>query len=145
MAASPEQVRAVIDHYCKAWSSGDKELLLSLFAEDATWEDPVGTPAFVGHAGVSQFWDFAHPADAGRQLTPVPHQVIACGHEGILRFTMQVRIPAENKGLDLLVTDHFELNDAGKIQRARAFWDEGCVSCPEGMDMFIPDMSDAHG
>ena len=145
MAASPDQVRAVIASYCEAWSSHNKALLMSLFAEDANWEDPVGSPAFIGHEGIAQFWDFAHPADGGRTLTPIPHQVIACGNEGILRFTMQVRVAAENKGLDLLVTDYFELNDAGKIKSARAFWDENCVSCPEGMEMFIPDMSDAHG
>lgn len=144
MAVDAQQVREVIGQYVEAWKTGNRELLLSLFAADATWEDPVGSPAFVGHDGVGKFWDFAHPADEDRQLTPVPHQVIACGNEGILRFTMQVRVPASNQGLDLLVTDHFVLNDAGKVQTARAFWDEGCVSCPEGMEMFIPDMSDAY-
>ncbi len=144
MPTTPDQVRAVIDQYVKAWKTGDKALLLSIFAADCSWEDPVGTPAFVGHEGLEKFWAFAYPQDASRTLTPVPEQVIVCGNEGILRFTMQVRVLSENKGLNLLVTDHFVLNDAGKIKSARAFWDEGCVSCPEGMDMFVPDMSEAH-
>lgn len=145
MSTTPDQVRETINQYVQAWATGDKALLLSIFAEDASWEDPVGTPAFIGHEGIEQFWNFAYPTEEGRSLTPVPHQIIACGNEGILRFTMQVRVPAENKGLDLLVTDHFEINNAGKIQRARAFWDESCVSCPDSMEMFVPDMSAAHG
>ena len=101
MAATPAQVREVIGKYMEAWATGNKELLLSIFAEDATWEDPVGSPAFVGHEGVAKFWDFARQgADEGRTISPRIDQVIACGNEGILRFTMQVRLPAENKGLE---------------------------------------------
>ena len=91
MAATPAQVREVIGKYMEAWATGNKELLLSIFAEDATWEDPVGSPAFVGHEGVAKFWDFARQgADEGRTISPRIDQVIACGNEGILRFTMQV-------------------------------------------------------
>ena len=64
MTATAQQVREVIGKYMQAWTNGDKELLLSIFAEDATWEDPVGSPAFVGHAGISGFWDFAHQGAA---------------------------------------------------------------------------------
>jgi steroid delta-isomerase len=145
MAATAQQVREVIGKYMQAWASNDKELLLSIFAENATWEDPVGSPPFVGREGVAGFWDFAHQGAAeGRTITPRIEQVIACGNEGILRFTMQVRAPAQNKGLDLAVVDHFELDDAGLIRRARAFWDEGCLGVPPGMDMFVPDIGDAH-
>jgi len=145
MAASAQQVREVIGKYMEAWATGNKELLLSIFAEDATWEDPVGAPPFVGHAGVSKFWDFAHMgADQGRTIAPRIDQVIACGNEGILRFTMQVRLPAENKGLDLAVVDYFELNDHGLIARARAFWDESCVSVPAGMELFAPNIEEAY-
>lgn len=143
MAATPEQVRDTIQKYVEAWTTNNRELLISLFAEDATWADPVGTPEFVGHEGIGQFWDFAHQ-DSSRTLTPRPEQIIACANEGILRFVMQVRLTTENKGLDLHVTDHFVLNDAGKITSAKAFWDESCVRCPEGMELFVPDISEAY-
>ena len=54
MPATPAQVRRAIENYVKAWATGDKELFLSLFAPDAQWWDPVGTPPFKGvlkHAG----------------------------------------------------------------------------------------------
>ena len=142
MGVGAEETKAVIESYIRAWQTNDKQLLLSLFAEDASWEDPVGSPAFVGLEGVARFWDFAH-VDESRTLTPVPHQIIACGNEGVLNFTMQVRIPTTNQGLDLAVIDQFVLNDQGRIKSAKAYWDEQCVSCPEGMDLFIPDIEGA--
>jgi steroid delta-isomerase len=143
MAATPDQVREVIHKYFEAWSTHDKDLLLEIFAEDATWVDPVGSPEFRGHDGVAKFWDFAHQGD-GRQLTPKLTQVIACANEGILRFTMEIRLPEIKQGLDLHVVDHFVINDDGKIQTARAFWDEGCGEKPEGWDFYIPNMDEAH-
>ena len=75
---------------------------------------------------------------------PKVHKIIACANEGILHFTMQVRIPASNQGLDLYVIDRFVLNDAGKIQSAQAYWDETCASVPPGLDMFAPNIDEAY-
>jgi len=142
MPATTDQVRKVMQQYIQAWTTGDKELFLSLFAPDARWADPVGSPEFVGHAGIGGFWDFARKG--GRSLTPKVEEMRACANEGILRFTMQVRVPERNEGLDLSIIDRFVLNDAGKIQVAQAFWDETTLSIPAGMKPFSPDVSEAH-
>jgi steroid delta-isomerase len=143
MGATPAQVRAALNSYIEAWTTGNKELLLSVFAEDASFCDPVGTPEFVGHDGIGRFWDFARQ-DKGRTMTPALEEIRACGSEGILRFTMQVRIPAENKGLDLSVIEYVLIDDAGKIKSLRAFWDETNFSVPEGLEMFSPNVSEAY-
>jgi hypothetical protein len=36
------------------------------------------------------------------------------------------------------------LNDAGKIVKARAFWDESCAGVPAGMDFFAPNIEQAY-
>ena len=110
----PEVVRNVLESYVRAWATGDKALVLSLFAPDCEWSDPVGTPPFRGHEGVARFWDFAHQ-DPTRLMTPKVHRIVVCANEGILNFTMQVRLPHLNQGLDLNITDRFVLNEAGKI------------------------------
>lgn len=133
MPVTPADVKAVIENYVKAWGSDDRALLLSLFAVDATWEDPVGTDAHVGPEGVGKFWDFAHEGDS-RTLTPKPIRIVACANEGILNFTMEVRSNDGRQGMDLEVTDHFVINDEGKIQTARAFWDESSFSQPDGLE-----------
>ncbi|MDR3415893.1 MAG: SgcJ/EcaC family oxidoreductase [Nevskia sp.] len=143
MPATPAQVRAVIEQYVRAWATGDKPLLLSLFAEDAVWTDPVGTPPFQGHAGIGAFWDFAHQ-DSARQLMPRVNRVVACGNEGILDFTMEVRLPSANQGLDLRVVDRFVLDEQGRIRTAQAYWDEGSASAPPGMEFFVPNIDEAY-
>src|SRR5579859_8013939 len=139
MPITPDEVRDVVRKYVEAWTNGDKQLLLSIFAEDATWCDPVGTPEFVGHMGIAAFWDFAHQ-DSARELTPEVNRIVVCANEAILDFTMKVRIRHLNQGLDLRVVDRFVVNDQGKIQSANAYWDESSASAPEGMDFFVPNI-----
>ena len=143
MPITADEVRDVVRRYVEAWKNGDKSLLLSIFAEDATWCDPVGTPAFAGHSGVAAFWDFAH-RDQERELTPEVNRIVVCANEAILDFTMKVRIRRLNQGLDLRVVDRFVLNDQGKIQSASAYWDESSASAPEGMDFFVPNIDEAY-
>jgi steroid Delta-isomerase len=143
MPATPDQVRRAIENYVKAWATNDKKLFLSLFAPDAQWWDPVGAPPFKGLEGVERFWDFAHQ-DTGRTLEPRIEEIRACGSEGILRFTMQVRIPAKRQALDLSIIDHFSIDDAGRILTARAFRVETSVSTPAGWQPFAPNVSEAY-
>jgi steroid delta-isomerase len=143
MPVTPEVVRQVIETYVRAWASGDRKLVLSVFAEDCEWHDPVGAPPFRGHAGVARFWDFAHQ-DPTRKLEPLVQRVIACGNEGILHFVMQVRLPHLNQGLDLTVIDRFVLNEEGKIKLAQAYWDAGCAAVPPGLTLFAPNIDEAY-
>jgi steroid delta-isomerase len=140
---NPETIRNAIEAYARAWSSNDKALILSLFAPDCEWSDPVGTPPFKGHEGVSRFWDFAH-RDPKVQMTPKVHRIVVCANEGILNFTMQVRLPHLNQGLDLNVTDRMVFNEQGRIRLAQAYWDATCVSVPEGMQLFAPNIDEAY-
>ena len=45
MRATPDQVRKVMQQYVQAWATGNRELFMSLFAADARWADPVGSPS----------------------------------------------------------------------------------------------------
>jgi len=134
---------ATLHAYIRAWATGDKDLLLSLFTEDGILEDPVGTPAFSGHDGIGRFWDFAHQ-DAGRQLTPVLEEIRANGDQAIMRFTMQVRAPSENAGVDLSIIEHVQFAPDGRIRHLRAFWSQAHAAKPEGMAFLVPDIEDAY-
>ena len=136
MAASPKDTRNAIENYFKAWQTNDRQLLLDTFAADARWEDPVGSEPFEGHEGIGKFWDASH--NMGNSMTPVLTQIIVCGNEGVLRFTMQVRSNDGKSGLDLDVVDRMVINDQGKIQLAQAYWDASCAKQPDGLEMFVP-------
>ena len=137
MALTPDQVRSVVLDYVAAWNTNNEGLLLSLYAEDAVFVDPVGSAEFHGHAGIRRFWVRAHAGES-RILAPRIDQITICGDEAILRFTMVVREPATNRGLDLAVIDHLVLDEGGRIRTLRAFWDEACITVPPGMEAIVP-------
>ena len=108
-----------------------KEEWLSLFADNAVVQDPVGVsdldPTGKGHSGkeaIGKFWDMA----------------IAGGN---LSFEVKQRLPRENECAVLAVVKNdmgaggslqtemivfYRLNSAGKIESLRAFWDfEGAM------------------
>lgn len=118
------RTRAAVEAYVKAWASGDRAALLEVFAEDATWEDPVGTPPYRGREAIGAFWDSAHAG--GATLTPEVKRIVVCGSEAILLFRMVVRAP-NGGGMGLDICDHMQVDEAGRILRARAFWDAQCM------------------
>jgi len=121
--ASAQATRAAVEAYVRAWASGDRNALLEAFAEDATWVDPVGTPPWIGRARIGEFWDGAHAN--GAELTPEVQRIVVCGNEAILLFRMIVR--TSGGGMYVDACDHMIVNEAGKIQSGRAFWDQGCI------------------
>ena len=67
--STEKRTREAVDGYLDAWQRNDREALLALYAEDAVWIDPVGTPPMVGRTAIGEFWDKSHAG--GNSLTPV--------------------------------------------------------------------------
>jgi steroid Delta-isomerase len=124
MKETEKRTRAAVEAYVDAWAKNDRAALLNVFAEDAVWIDPVGTPPYEGHAGIGEFWDNAHAGDA--TLTPEVKRIVVCANEAILLFRMVVR-NSTGGGMGLDVCDQMTVNEDGKIQLAKAYWDNSCV------------------
>ena len=115
-----EQVLATLEAYVKNFSAGDRAGWVGLFAPDAVQEDPVGSPANVGHEAIGTFYD-AMLAGGTPQLSFLQDPII-CGDEAIMFLTActgegdgQVRVPQ--------IVDHVRLDDEARITSLRAFWD----------------------
>jgi steroid delta-isomerase len=121
----PAMAHATLEGYIEGWRSGDLEPWLDLFAEDAVFEDPAGSPPMEGKQAIAAFFDASVKASTG--MNPVIERIVVCGNEAILLFTMNLYHP-DGSGTALRVVDHFRLNDEGRIVRLRAFWDPACAS-----------------
>lgn len=119
------KVRGTVEAYLKAYEKNDRAGLLALFAEDARFTDPVGTPTMVGREAIGKFWDDARKS--GASLTSELQRIVVCANEAIALFRMKVRGP-DGSGLDLDVADHFVINEDGTIREARAFWNPSCMT-----------------
>lgn len=116
----PKLIAEVVARYFAALRSGDVTAIVSTFAEDAVSHDPVGAPAHVGHAGIHAFMSGVLSLFEAVGLTE--NQVFIVPGGAAVKWTGQGR---GKNGRDITFEgiDVIEINDAGKIQTLRAYWD----------------------
>lgn len=119
-----EQIQDVVDRYVDRFSAGDRAGWLALWAEDATMEDPVGTPVKNGHDEIGEFFDQSMGmADSLRLVRTGPVRIAA----GEAAFPMQARptMGGTEYAVDIIDVMAFaDGPDGGAlIATMRAFWD----------------------
>ncbi len=119
MSVTPESITATVDSYVAAYRNNDKAALLTLFAADCEWTDPVGTPTHYGRDGVAKFWDDAR-AMADRIVLEL-RDVHICGTEAAAIIEIHATIGGATMVMDAV--DVFEFDDAGLIASGKAYWD----------------------
>jgi len=97
---TPEHAQQVIETYCKAESAKDRDTWLSLFAPDATHEDPVGAPVNRGIEAIGAFFD----AGAG-QMDLDLHQTAPPVVVGLEHPAEEIDVLAEMPGTEEQVAD----------------------------------------
>lgn len=117
---TPDEMRTLVDRYVQAMNSNDREGYVSLFAPDATMEDPVGSEVRRGHDGVRTLWDEVHALSP--QITLVlTGPVRVAGSE--LAFPMEAVSDVGGTTMIVDIIDVFGVDDDGRITSMRAYWD----------------------
>jgi len=111
-------VRA-INEYCRAMTEKDKHSWLTLFSENITHEDPVGTTVNTGIAQVSAFWDSIQAYKIELWLSA---PIIVCGNEAIAPMKCRLGIGDERRESSQIF-DQFIFADNGKITAVRAYYE----------------------
>ena len=118
-----ESIRELVVRYLATFATGDIEGRIALFAPDASFEDPVGTPPMVGHDALRAFFSQGSAMKISAEL----ERIAICGKEAA--FAFRARLDAGEGGQ---VTIHpFEtlvVNDDGLIVQMRAYFDVGSIS-----------------
>jgi len=117
--ATPEQMRATVAGYVAAYKANDREALLALFAPEAEWTDPVGTPMHHGREGVGKFWDDTRTMADSIVLEPV--HVHVCGNEAVL--VMEIHSFVGGAEIVLDAVDIFTFDDEARIRTGKAYWE----------------------
>lgn len=112
-----EQMTAVVHAYVAGFAEGDPQAIADLFAEDATVEDPVGTPARRGKAAILEFYTGSIATGAKLELLGDPR----CAAD-MVAFPFAVRLEWGGGKSVIEVIDTFRFDAAGKIVEMRAFW-----------------------
>jgi ketosteroid isomerase-like protein len=123
-----------------AVARGAREEWLSLWADDAIVEDPVGVspldPTGKGHRGkgaIAAFWDNVIMRTPGTRVTFDYHTQYAVGDECACVGSLTNHFP---NGASFRVEGVFvyRVNEAGKLQSLRTYWDfkQGVLTPPPG-------------
>ena len=103
----------IVESYVSAYNSQDFEGVLSIYADDATMEDPVGTPPAKGEEAIRALYKMGFDMGITVEL------------EGRIRTAAEFAvfpICATSESGKLYVVDEFEWNAEGKVIHMRAFW-----------------------
>ena len=106
--------------YLATYLNGDLEGRAALLAEDAIFEDPVGTTPLQGMAQIMPFWRMAD--EAGWWCAHDVRTVVVSGPHVMLHFISNMRLP----GLEPATMEVFEsqtFNAEGKITHVRVYFD----------------------
>jgi len=108
--------------YVDTFSNGDIDARLALFAPEASFEDPVGTPPITGHAALRAFWE--QGAALGVAIT-VEHIAANAGSAAML-FTARLTA-AGSAPVAMRVIEIVEVDESGLIVRMHAYFDETSI------------------
>lgn len=122
--ADQSSINATIDAYLAAFTAGDRAGYVDCFAENASLEDPVGTPRREGRDDIGAFWDEVHVMPDAIELRPLGLRVVS-GPDAAL--TLQARASIGGQTLVVDVIDVMTFDDAGKITSLRAFFDPAAM------------------
>lgn len=116
MPITQQQADQIVNTYVEGFAKEDVDMVVSLFAEDATMEDPVGGGLRNGLAEIREFYEFAIKVGSSLELKG-PVRAATLGNELAFPFTVTTPMGVID------VIDTFEINEQGRIVKMRAFWD----------------------
>lgn len=118
MPVSNETAAATVKRYLELVASGTAAEIVALYADDATVEDPVGSPVTAGRAAIEAFYaTFAEMPKTTELLT-----LRTCGGEAAFHF----RIVTDTGGgtATMAPLEVMTFDDDGRIASMRAWWSD---------------------
>ncbi|MFA5938048.1 MAG: nuclear transport factor 2 family protein [Sinimarinibacterium sp.] len=107
-------MQAYIDHFNRS----DAAAIADLYTDDATVEDPVGSPLKKGKAEIAAFYKMAIATGARLELAAP----IRASHGNAAAMAFDVRLNMPEGKAHIQVIDVMTFNDAGKFTSMKAYW-----------------------
>jgi steroid delta-isomerase len=121
---SPEMIQKVVADYFAAIRAMDREAWVATFAADAVSHDPYGAPEHRGQAALRQFFDGL--AGAFEQVGLTEDQVFIAGDGAAVKWTGR-GTGKNGRAVTFEGIDVFTVNEAGRIQEVRAYWNPAAL------------------
>ncbi len=116
--ADEKKMKAAMQAYIDNFNRQDAAAIAALYSDDATVEDPVGSPLKKGKAAIAAFYEMAIKTGAKLELA-APIRA-SHGDSAAMAFDVKLNMP-QGKAL-IRVIDVMTFDAAGKFTSMRAFW-----------------------
>src|SRR2546427_7177155 len=116
---SPDRISRAVRAYFLAIRAMDPDAFANTFAEDGTTFDPVGTPGITGRDAIREFLQSICKNFKSVGLTE--DAVFVAGDAAAVKWTGH-GTSANGKDVKFEGVDVIEVNEDGKIQTVRAYW-----------------------
>jgi steroid delta-isomerase len=117
---SNQSKTATIETFLASYAVKDVTTRIALFADDISFEDPVGTPPMVGRAAMNEY--FIATVASGWDITLVPKKIMVNGDEAV-SITEATAGVGDNPPVTSTIVQVFGFDEAGKIKTLRVFMD----------------------
>ena len=117
MPVSTEDKIKAVETYINSFSKPDVDSIVGLYADDATIEDPVGTPLKEGIDAVREFYTGAVANGARLELAGTPR----CAGDSVA-FPFRAIINMNGTTSHIEIIDTFRFNEDGKVIEMKAYW-----------------------
>lgn len=111
-------MKAAMQAYIDRFNGGDLEGVLALYADNASAEDPVGTPLHQGKEALRQF--YATAIETGGRLELVAPMRGSRGNAAAMAFDVKLNLPSGPA--TVRVIDVMSFDKECRITSMRAFW-----------------------
>jgi steroid Delta-isomerase len=116
---SQETMKAAMQAYLDAFNSGHAAAVAALYAEDATVEDPVGSPLKRGKAEIQAF--YSHSIATGAKLSLDAPIRGSHGAAAAMAFSARLGV------VTVRVIDVMTFDEAGQITSMKAYFGPGDI------------------
>jgi steroid Delta-isomerase len=113
-----QKMKQAMQAYIDLYNLDDLEGVCGLYADDATVEDPVGTPVKSGKAAIREFYKFAMTTGARLSLAAP----IRASHGNAAAMAFDVKLTYQGSNMVIRVIDVMTFDAAGKFSSMRAYW-----------------------
>lgn len=114
---SSDEMIATVHRYVEAFENGDAEAVAAIYADDATIEDPIGTPIKNGRSEILEFYKMGM-ASGAKLVLEGPVRVA----KDYAAFAFQVRLSWDGSQQTIDVIDTFRFDDRGQIIEMKAYF-----------------------
>lgn len=129
-----------MEDHCRHWNDRDQAAWTALFAEDVTFDDPVGAPTKHGAQAVRDSWE--RSLTPGRSWRLVPERIVVCADEAAVQMRNEGTFspePGSNETGDRHVVVHsieiWTVGADGRVGAVRAYFEPDPAV---NTDYFVP-------